>query len=552
MDASRDTLLHAVAAVSGLAAWIYLHGRTVRGDHALSFYTLCAGTLYVLLQRSPGLQESPLRTTTVFTSIHALCLSVATVIYRLSPWHPLASHPGPFLARISSLWLAYVSSTGRRHRVMDRLHAKHGPFVRIGPNALSINSLSALSLYAHLEKGESYRFPVHDRVASIFLKQDSKEGHRERRRIWGGLFTPSSISAMTPALERRTWQLMQCIEQRQSVGGGLIDLPEAFYHWSCDLGGDVVFGGCNELELMRNGDVNNLVATGKYSTAMMDTFGHSPWLLHVLWRIPATKDMHKLVTMTAEMARKRVGSKEPPTSRDLLSYLIDGGVPMADMERDGMIAILAASENTTITLALACYFLAADPQYLHQLRNMLEQAFPDPLGPLSQSALAALPLIDGVVNEALRLGSHFFLPRVTPKGGVEVDGVHIPGDTIVALASYSIQTSPDHFYPEPMNFRPERWLPEGLGPDTKTDRTALAAFSYGQHACLGKTLAYNQMRYVLARLVLAYDMSLKPGFDVQAFREGIVGRGVPNLEVPLEMTFQWRPGVHFDDLGDRA
>ncbi|OJT12196.1 Tryprostatin B 6-hydroxylase [Trametes pubescens] len=274
--------------------------------------------------------------------------------------------------------------------------------------------------------------------------------------------------------------------------------------------------------------------------------------------------------MTAGMTRKRVGTKEVPTSRDLLSHLIDGGVPVADIERDGMIGILAASENSAITLALSCYFLTAEPQYHSQLRKALDQAFPDPLGPLSQSAVAAIPLIDGVLSEALRLGSHFFLPRVTPAEGVEVDGVHVPGDTLVALASYSIQTSPEHFYPDPMNFRPERWLPNGLGPDTKTNRTALASFSYGallahglsyprvntactagQHACMGKTLAYQKMRYVLARLVLAYDMHFKPGFDVHAFREGIIGKGTPHLEVPLHMSFQRRPGVHFDDLGDR-
>lgn len=68
---------------------------------------------------------------------------------------------------------------------------------------------------------------------------------------------------------------------------------------------------------------------------------------------------------------------------------------------------------------------------------------------------------------------------------------------------------------------------------------------------MGKALAYQKMRYVLARLVLAYDMHLKPGFDVQAFREGITGRGTPHLEVPLHMSFQRRHDTHFDDLADR-
>ncbi len=252
--------------------------------------------------------------------------------------------------------------------------------------------------------------------------------------------------------------------------------------------------------------------------------------------------------------------------------------------------ISAASENSAITLALSCYFLAAEPQYHSQLRDALDQAFPDPLGPISQSAVAAIPLIDGVLSEALRLGTHFLLPRVTPAEGVEVDGVHIPGDTLVGIASYSIQTSPEHFYPDPMVSNISSGLfckvHEFIARDRTFDRSAgfrtvsvqtprrterrwrpspmvralLAASSCppihtacatGQHACLGKTLAYQKMRYVLARLVLAYDMHFKPGFDVHAFREGILNKGTPHLEVPLHMSFQRRPGVHFDDLGDR-
>lgn len=108
-----------------------------------------------------------------------------------------------------------------------------------------------------------------------------------------------------------------------------------------------------------------------------------------------------------------------------------------------------ASENTTITLALACYFLAAEPKYFKQLRDQLDEAFPDPLGALNHNTLAGISLLDGILNESLRIGSLFFLPRITPPEGVEVDGRHIPGDTIIALAAYTMQMSPDNFSPEP-------------------------------------------------------------------------------------------------------
>ena len=125
---------------------------------------------------------------------------------------------------------------------------------------------------------------------------------------------------------------------------------------------------------------------------------------------------------------------------------------LRDLERDAVIAILGGSDNTSLALALSCYFLASEPQYVPRLRTELAKAFPDPLQPISLDALTpeALPLLNGVVQEALRLGSPYFLPRVVPPGGTRVDGKYIPEDTIVALAAYSQQTSEENFYPEPM------------------------------------------------------------------------------------------------------
>ncbi|KAJ8486842.1 hypothetical protein ONZ51_g4582 [Trametes cubensis] len=546
------TLDYVAAVFAGAASWAFLHRRTVRGDLAFTFYLTSTVILYLSLRCFPGHWQNPLCSAAALVSVHFLVLAAITIIYRLSPWHPLASYPGPIWARISSLWLTYISSTGKRHLILDRLHEEYGPFVRIGPNAVEINSSSAISIYNSFEKAESYRYPAHDNLTSVFLKNDSREKHKERRRVWGGMLTPTGMAELTPALERRTWHLMRCIERRQSAGDGYVDLGEAFYHFAYDLGGDIIFGACNKIELMRDGDVKGLVNTGKFTTGMMDTFGHSPWLLDILWRIPAGENMHQLVRMADEMTHNRVNSDKLSASKDLLSYLMEGGVPMCELERDAAVAMLAASENTAMTFAIALYYLTAEPKYYKVLQAQLDQLFSDALGPLSASALATIPFLDGVLNEALRLGTTFFLPRITPPEGTEVDGKYIPGNTVVALAAYTQQTSPENFFPEPMNFRPERWLPQGLGPDTKTNRSALASFSYGQHACLGKTLAFQQMRYVVARLVLAFDTEFKPGFDPQAFREGILGMGTPHLEVPLLVRFVRRPGIHLEHVSDVA
>lgn len=94
--------------------------------------------------------------------------------------------------------------------------------------------------------------------------------------------------------------------------------------------------------------------------------------------------------------------------------------------------------------------------------------------------------MNAVVDESLRLGAPFpGLPRVAPKGGATLDGTFIPEGTIVGVPAWAQHTTEDNFYPMPEAFRPERWFVEGLGPETRTRRSALMTFSYGvyPHCC---------------------------------------------------------------------
>ena len=59
-------------------------------------------------------------------------LSTSILIYRLSPWHPLARYPGPLLARTTKWWLVAKSIFGKQHLTIHALHERYGDIVRIG------------------------------------------------------------------------------------------------------------------------------------------------------------------------------------------------------------------------------------------------------------------------------------------------------------------------------------------------------------------------------------------------------------------------------------
>jgi hypothetical protein len=70
----------------------------------------------------------------------------------------------------------------------------------------------------------------------------------------------------------------------------------------------------------------------------------------------------------------------------------------------------------------------------------------------------------------------------------------------------------------------------------------------GTYICVAKNFAYHEMRYVLARLLLAFDMSLPASFDARRFREKVynkrtTGLGEPLLAIAKSRTECPNPGV---------
>ncbi|KAJ7436884.1 cytochrome P450 [Mycena galericulata] len=545
----------ALSAASGLASWLFFHVFPVRGDHAAIFYGALVLSVYAAAWFMDS--ETPLALTTTVSGLYAAFTGLFTILYRISPWHKLYYYPGPFLYKMSALTLVPVCLKGKRNTVFDQLHARYGDFVRVGPDSLSIKRKSGSTIIygagTHMEKTDSYIRPGHPEAAGLFFKLPSRELHAERRRVWSPAFSSAAIANYIPALEQRTWELMHCIERRQAASGdGYLDLSKALCHWAYDFACDTVFGGLVSVGVMKSGDPDLIVDGHKRATVLLDSFGQSPWLTDIAWHLPIARSQVRLINRLAQMTEKRIRMDSETTMRDITSYFLDAGAhrpPLEDIKLDTLIAIQAGFESPSTTASLACYFMLSteNGQQWDRLRDELDATFSDPLGPLSSDILAQLPYLNAVINEALRLGLANYVPRVVGKGGVMIDDRYIPEGVNVALAAYSLQRSPENFYPDPLEFRAERWLPGGLGSNSITDKSVLYSFSSGPYACIGKGLAYQEMRMVLARLVLTFNLELAPDFDPNAFRKGILNARTTLFKVPLRMRAHRRPGITLPD-----
>ena len=197
-----------------------------------------------------------------------------------------------------------------------------------------------------------------------------------------------------------------------------------------------------------------------------------------------------------EIAARRVGG-DLEEREDILSLLMlardEDGSALSDEElRDQLMTLLVAGHETTATgLAWTFDALFRHPDVMRRLRESLD-------------ADGSEDYLSAVVDESLRIRP--VVPEVGRRLGVPVslNGYDLPAGTDV-FASVQVAHRRADLFPDPLAFRPERFLDER--PSTYT----WIPFGGGTRRCLGAAFAQFEMRRVLATVIRRTE--LEPATD---------------------------------------
>ncbi|KAK6145300.1 hypothetical protein DH2020_022120 [Rehmannia glutinosa] len=96
------------------------------------------------------------------------------------------------------------------------------------------------------------------------------------------------------------------------------------------------------------------------------------------------------------------------------------------------------------------------------------------------------------------------------------DGTALPSGSTVTYSIYSVGRMKSIWGEDCLEFKPERWLSAGGDRfEPPKDGYKFVAFNGGPRTCLGKDLAYLQMKSVVSAVLLRYRLSLVPGHRVE-------------------------------------
>jgi len=246
-----------------------------------------------------------------------------------------------------------------------------------------------------------------------------------------------------------------------------------------------------------------------FSFLQQDLGAWSPWGKFLRDRSKIDKLLY------AEIAERR---SSPDLDRtDILSLLMssqdEAGNSMTDQElRDELLTLMLAGYDTSATaMTWGLYWIHQKPEVREKLLQELDTLgdSPDPM------SIFRLPYLTAVCNETLRIHSLTMvtLPRVVQES-VELLGHTLEPGMIIQGCIYLTHRRED-LYPEPEDFKPERFLERQFSP------YEFMPFGAGARSCIGQALAMFEMKLVLAKIVSSYQLALVDRLPEKPKRRGL-------------------------------
>ncbi|KAJ4028882.1 hypothetical protein NW761_014870 [Fusarium oxysporum] len=188
-------------------------------------------------------------------------------------------------------------------------------------------------------------------------------------------------------------------------------------------------------------------------------------------------------------------------------------VTLQDFSDTMMRTLIAAIHTTAKTISVALVDLLTRPEFVEELRAEAREA----VGPDNHVDLERLVKLDCFLKESQRLSPVFLFTMnriVTEDYEFKCSGLKLPKGTMIMAPAAAIATDPETFR-DPNNFDGHRYY--RMRQDRKEAASSLVlgmstidslGFGLGSQACPGRFLAVNNLKLLLAKLLVGWDLAI--------------------------------------------
>jgi hypothetical protein len=169
------------------------------------------------------------------------------------------------------------------------------------------------------------------------------------------------------------------------------------------------------------------------------------------------------------------------------SYMTD-----EEIKVEALVLMVAATDTTAAFVGSFVQNIISHPAVYQRLRAEIDSFESEgklPPGIVSYEQAQVLPYFSACIRESLRFSpsTPFMMPRLVSKGGIEINGVHVPEGTEIGANPWVVHRDTKIFGADAAQFNPDRWL-ESEARSKEMDKYIMT-WGYGARQCLGKNIA---------------------------------------------------------------
>ncbi|KAH7346694.1 benzoate 4-monooxygenase cytochrome P450 [Rhexocercosporidium sp. MPI-PUGE-AT-0058] len=395
---------------------------------------------------------------------------------------------------------------------------RYGPVVRIAPNKLSYIDEGAWKDIHGKSLGEKQLAKSPDFMPTkapngaqglVFARRD--EDHARLRRHFSHGFSDKALREQQVILLKHFNIWIEKLGQQHSEP---VNMMKWYQLATFDIIGDLTFGegfGCLE-----SSELHGWIKNVFYIVKALYVLGHVRKLFRLdkimLWVLtsnlmPLKRNSHRELIISKIDRRIQLETSRP----DLMTYVIKNmdstkNITYDEMQMTASNFLMAGAETTAMLLAGATYYTLKNRPVYKKLKDEIRSTFTAD-HQITIDSTRDLSYLHAVIQEGFRMFPPVpaTLPRLTPPEGHVIAGKYVAGDTTVLVNQWAAYRSPVHFR-EPEQFVPERWLGNSLYSQDKFG--VVQPFSVGPRNCIGKHLAYAEIKLALAKLIWHFDLEL--------------------------------------------
>ncbi|OAA38812.1 Cytochrome P450 [Metarhizium rileyi] len=474
-----------------------------------------------------------------------LVTSLVLYLFARAIWEfffsPLRAFPGPFAAKFTDAWRAFLTTRGNVDSVTRGWHRKWGQAVRIGPNTISLSGTELIKVvYASTSKNawkKSKMYRVNDvivnglRISNIFNTQD-EEFHAKYAKPIGSFWTLNKILELEPLMDETIQTFVNKLGCKfADVDSGKVCMMDdwlTYFAW--DFAANVTFGKHYGF-LDEEKDIRGMIKESSDGLHYFAPVSQMPWLddwldKNPIYRIGPKPLVNGFLFTVDLLAQYQKQLAEGTLGRDKVDTFIDkyNGLKRVypDFVDDNqvinwlMLNVLAGGDSTAGSLKPIVYHLGKCPEAQRKLHAELREAN---LGlPAKWKDISRLPYLDAVIREAARVNPAVGLmfEREVPAAGFQLpDGRFIPAGTNVGINPTVVTRDARVFGQDVDRFVPERWLRTShedgshfIQRRRRMEEAGDFMFGAGSRACTGKHFAKAEMYKLTATLYSMFQIRL--------------------------------------------